>query len=272
MNKFFESLTRFILLLTAAAAVFYIWARLIEPSVIRVRRVSVETQSLPASARGLKIALFSDTHIGFGFDVSDLKKAVEKINALQPDIIAFTGDLFDDYGKWKGKDDAVIDALLALDAKIGKYAVLGNHDYVPGAKKPTQNILMAAGFEVLYNDTLYLPKYGISLFGMDDCIYGQGSAGAFMHQPGLYNIVLCHEPDVFAELSGADFMLSGHTHGGQVCPPLVKPLVLPRMGKKYAAGLYEERGGQLFVSRGLGTTIMKLRFLCPPEIDLLTLS
>lgn len=272
MRNIFNFLTKLVLIVTAIGAAVFCWAYFVEPTMIRVEEVTVEARALPSAAQGLKIVQFSDTHLGFGFDEQMLADAVEQINMQLPDIIAFTGDLYDDYSKSNVDDAKVIELLGKLSAPLGKYAVLGNHDYGPQAQDRIDEILTMAGFTVLYNDTLQLPEYGLTIFGMDDAMFGKGNALAFMAQPGSYNLVLCHEPDVFAQMDGVDLMLSGHTHGGQIRLPLLGAVALPRMGREYVAGLYEDGAERLYVNRGLGTTIMKLRFLCTPEITVLTLS
>ena len=272
MRSIFDFLTKLVLIVTAIGAAVFCWAYFVEPTMIRVEEVTVEARALPNAAQGLKIVHFSDAHLGFGLDEQMLADVVEQINAQSPDMIAFTGDLYDDYSKSDIDDAKVIELLGKLSARLGKYAVLGNHDYGPQAQARIDEILSAAGFTVLYNDMLQLPEYGLSIFGMDDCMFGKGSASAFLAQPESFNLVLCHEPDVFAQMNGVDLMLSGHTHGGQIRLPLLGATALPRLGREYVAGLHENGAQQLYVNRGLGTTIMKLRFLCTPEITVLTLS
>lgn len=271
IKRFFNFLTTLVLILTVLAAALFGWARFMEPTMIRIEQVEVEAAGLPSSAAGLKIALFSDTHLGFSFDAQKLSDAVRLINEQAPDIVCFTGDLYDDYSKSKEEDAAVIAALAELEAPLGKYAVLGNHDYGPQAQKRTDEILTAGGFSVLYNESVQFPEYGMHLFGMDDCMFGAGKASAYQAQVGSFNLVLCHEPDVFDGMQGADLMLSGHTHGGQVRLPFIGAAALPGLGKNYISGLYEKENGDIYVNRGLGTTIMKLRLFCTPEITILTL-
>lgn len=271
IKRFFNLLTTLVLILTILAAALFAWARFVEPAMIRVEQVEISARNLPVSANGLKIALFSDTHLGFGFNAEKLADAVRLLNEQNPDLIAFTGDLYDDYSKSEEDDEAVIRALASLEAPLGKYAVLGNHDYGPRAQKRTDEILTAGGFSVLYNESVQLPEYGLCIFGMDDCMFGTGDALAYQAQVGSYNFVLCHEPDVFDGMAGVDLMLSGHTHGGQVRLPLMGAAALPGLGKNYVSGLYGEDGRQIYVNRGLGTTIMQLRLFCTPEITLITL-
>ena len=271
IKRFFNLLTALVLILTVLSAALFAWARFVEPAMIRVERVDIQVAGLYPSADGLKIALFSDTHLDFGLDAEKLADAVRLINEQGPDLVCFTGDLYDDYSKSGEEDMAVIHALAGLEAPLGKYAVLGNHDYGPQAQKRTDEILTAGGFSVLYNESVQLPEYGLHLFGMDDCMFGAGDAAAYRAQAGSCNIVLCHEPDVFDGMQDVDLMLSGHTHGGQVRLPLVGAAALPGLGKNYVSGLYEKENGKIYVNRGLGTTIMQLRLFCTPEITILTL-
>ncbi len=271
IKRFFNLLTALVLILTVLSAALFAWAHFVEPAMIRVDQVDILTAGLRPSADGLKIALFSDTHLGFGFDAEKLADAARLINEQGPDLICFTGDLYDDYSKSGEEDMAVIHALAGLEAPLGKYAVLGNHDYGPQAQKRTDEILTAGGFSVLYNESVRMPEYGLHLFGMDDCMFGAGDASAYRAQEESCNIVLCHEPDVFDGMQDVDLMLSGHTHGGQVRLPLVGAAALPGLGKNYVSGLYEKESGKIYVNRGLGTTIMQLRLFCTPEITILTL-
>ncbi len=271
IKRLFNRLTALVVIITVLGAALFAWAHFVEPAMIRVEQVEITAEDLPASADGLKIALFSDAHLGFGLDVEKLADAVALINEEQPDLIAFTGDLYDDYSKSAPDDAEVIQVLAGLSAPLGKYAVLGNHDYGPLAHRRTDEILSAGGFKVLYNQSVQLPEYGLSVFGMDDCMFGAGDASAYQPQMDYYNLVLCHEPDVFAQMQDVDLMLSGHTHGGQVRLPFIGAAALPGLGKTYVSGLYEEGNGRIYVNRGLGTTILQLRLMCTPEITILTL-
>ena len=275
MKSVFRFLTRVILVLTAAAALLFIWGYCIEPHRIRVETASVGTAAeLPANARGVRICAFSDTHLGFGYDAAMLEEAAETIDAQDPDLIVFLGDLYDDYGKLSPdtrQEDEVIAVLSLLSAPAGKYAVLGNHDYAGNVQRDIDRILTAAGFTVLYDEAVELPMYGLCVYGARDRIYGGADPAAYTPKAGYYNVVLSHEPDVFDEMKGVDLMLSGHTHGGQIRVPFVGTLVDSTYGRRYTSGLYSDSRGQIYVTRGLGMTILKLRFLCPPEISVLNI-
>lgn len=264
-------MTCLVILITLVIAVFFVWGHYIEPSMIRVRHYDINLGSASALRYGIRIAQFSDVHLGFSRSAAELEDIAAKVNAEKPDIIVFTGDMYDDYADSGEDDGSVIAALNAFSAPMGKYAVIGNHDNVTSARRRTIEILTEGGFTVLIDRSVELEEFGISLFGLDDCIYG-GDPSAFKAKEGYCNILLCHEPDIFDKVSGEDLMLSGHTHGGQAVMPVVGPLHLPKLGKNYPGGLYEKEGSYLCVSRGLGATIVDLRFLCPPEISIIDLN
>lgn len=273
MKHLFRFLTKLVLVLTIVCVVLFLWAYFVEPHQVKLEKTAVGVTILPEETRGVRICAFSDTHLGFGFGASNLADAGETIMAEKPDLIVFLGDLYDNYAACpedEREEEAVIAALSALSAPMGKYAVLGNHDYTRSVQKDIDRILTAGGFTVLYDETVDLPEYGIRLFGAKDRIYGRSDPDAFQKHAGYYNIVLSHEPDVFDEMHGVDLMLAGHTHGGQIRVPFLGTLVGSRYGENYVSGLYDAHGGQVYVTRGLGMTILKLRFLCPPEISVLT--
>ncbi|MBN6188140.1 metallophosphoesterase [Aneurinibacillus sp. BA2021] len=250
----------------------------VEPYRLRKRELTVPVARLPNGFAGFRIAHFSDVHIGHGLTAEDLAPLIDDINSAAPDLIAFTGDLFDD-----GMEDMreTVQQLKRLDAPYGKYAVLGNHD-VRGEGKGEQIIraYREAGFIPLINERVKLQHHAaqdiIIVAGLDDywrtpdwdAACGGIPAGACM-------IVLAHEPDVAdqTEQYGAALQLSGHSHGGQVRLPFIGGILYPPCGRKYPDGLQRTESGNMLVhtSRGIGTTILPVRFFCAPEWYVLTL-
>ncbi len=255
----------------------FVWMRWVEPSLLSVTSTEIQSDTLPEAADGLRIAQFTDTHFGFDYDVERFERAVEKMNSFDPHIVVFTGDLYEEYAKYPADDEGIVAALSAIRAPQGKYAVLGNHDYGRGAQEESIRILEAGGFTVLRNESVELSLLGITLTGIDDCFYGSGGSFDLDALPAdTYNLALCHEPDLFAasDSSALDLLLSGHTHGGQVRLPFLGELILPAQGRIYPMGHYDSgnaRESQLFVSRGLGTSKMPIRFCCMPEVAFVTL-
>jgi len=277
IGRLFRLLTRLVIFGVAAFVLVFVWMRVAEPRIVTTTEVTVKSEHLPALADGVRVAQFSDTHFGFDYDTDRFARAVEKINEFSPHIVVFTGDLFEEYEKFPADEDAIIALLSAIRATHGKYAVLGNHDYGREADDESVRVLEAGGFTVLRNESVELTLLGITLTGVDDVMFGDGAAYDFASLAGdTYNLVLCHEPDVFEKAAtySVDLMLSGHTHGGQVRLPLAGELILPPYGQQYPMGEYAARnvrGSQLFVSRGLGASKMPIRFLCAPEVALVTL-
>ncbi|MFM1653107.1 metallophosphoesterase [Brevibacillus sp. B_LB10_24] len=242
---------------------------------IAIREEVIAFERLPAGLDGLRIVQFSDVHAGHYFSTQDLLKVVEQVNGLQPDLICFTGDLFDSR---VNDAEEIVSALSKLSPRLGKWAVLGNHDYRSGSEKVAK-VLTQAGFELLQNQHGAAGSLGKNFYiaGVDDVLHGKPDLQQALRgiPEGSFTILLSHEPD-FADYAGGfpvDLQLSGHSHGGQVRLPFIGPILTPEYGQKYPDGLQRVEGASLLVytNRGIGTTILPIRFFCRPEITLLTL-
>ncbi len=259
---------------------------------VDVSRVEVKLATLPAQFDGLTIAHLSDIHHGIFTDYEYISHCVEITNGLKPDIIALTGD----YTLLEKKYiEPCADALKSLRAGVGIFAVLGNHDYYQSAGQ-TAHALRQAGFTMLIEGRERLEKRGakISLLGADDLLYGHWDVTRLLREvpEDETKITLAHNPDYIGRVAGrgryVDFMLSGHTHGGQVRLPLLgAPHVVSDYGQRYVMGLnraevqpdqqpnsgqYRSKGPmQIYTTRGIGTIMLPVRFDCPPEIVLYTL-
>ncbi len=251
---------------------------------VQVSRVDVKLGRLPAQFDGLTIAHLSDIHHGIYTDLEYIGRCVEIANGLKPDIVALTGDFVLADKKYI---EPCADALKALRAGVGVFAVLGNHDYYHSAGLVTR-ALRHAGFTVLIDGRERLEKRGakISLLGADDLLYGHWDVGKLLRDvpEDEARITLAHNPDYIGRVANRghymDFMLSGHTHGGQIRMPLVgAPHVISDYGQRYIIGLNRlespPSGGrgpmQIYTTRGIGTITLPVRFDCPPEIVLYTL-
>lgn len=247
----------------------YIYSRYIEPNLLMVTTEKLESSELKVP---LKIVFLGDTHFGELYDVSQLDRIVKKINAENPDIVIFTGDLIGATGNYTGNPDLISQGLDQIQATYGKYAVLGNHEYALSKKFDYKEIMKAGGFEVLVNDWLDISKINVRLLGLDDNTLGSPDRDlGYEALNGAYNILMTHEPDIVDEMdiNGIQLILAGHTHGGQISIPLLTEKFLPSGGKKYVKGLYViGSNGQtdLFVTRGIGMTDLPFRFMSVPEI------
>ncbi|WP_258279389.1 metallophosphoesterase [Paenibacillus sp. SC116] len=267
----------FILLLTLLAYSTYI-----EPKMLRVKDINIASEYIPPSFDDMTIVHFSDTHIGEYYDNENLKKLVDRVNQLHPDLIIFTGDLFDHYSKYGAKRDEAQQLLGQMKAHLGKYAVYGNHDRGGGGSRKYERYLKEAGFEVLMNEThpIVLPNgEKIVLAGLDDAMLGNPDIPNTLSQLRAedFNIAVVHQPDLADEIANypVDLQLSGHSHGGQVQTPWSKPIYTPPLAVTYVEGRYMIRDGnkpmQLYVNRGIGTTRLPIRFMNAPELTKITL-
>lgn len=248
----------------------------IEPSWYEVSPVRLTFDRLPAAFHGKRIVQFSDVHIGEYYDLSHLRVVVDLINEQKPDILVFTGDLFD----YKVTEDPekTAEMLASLHAPLGKWAVLGNHDYYVNVKA-IQNILRSGHFSTLINShsTIQLGGSAIQIAGVDDMTKGKPNVQAALQgaNSDLFTLLLSHSAN-YADIAAKepiDLQLSGHSHGGQIRLPLLGAVVTPPNGNKYVMGHYVVEGSklQIYTNRGIGTSYAPVRFLCRPEITVITL-
>ncbi|GLQ34039.1 metallophosphoesterase [Amylibacter marinus] len=236
-------------------------------------------ENWPAEAPALRIALLSDFHFGaHSDDLTRFEKIVKITNAQEPDVILLLGDFLNTphFGSDNIDAQTIAHILGPLAAPLGVWAVLGNHDWRHDgagiwAALQDQNI------QVLENEAATLEYAGhlVSLVGMGD--FGTrptdwNSALADV-SPQAAMVVMAHDPASFASMPARDgIMFSGHTHGGQVRLPFFGALVnSSKSPLSWSYGHVELNKKQLFVTRGLGTSILPIRFNCPPEVCLITL-
>lgn len=276
--------------LISCAWFFGVWAFLWEPQQLVIRRIetTAETWSGPA----LRIGIISDTHTdGPHMSLSRLSSVVQQMNAEQPDIVLLLGDFvagFAARGERSQAEQAAIaqglQAFSALRAPLGVHAVLGNHDWAyDGSYVEAQ--LRAAGVNVMENDRRLITRPGGAFWlgGLADyesqrtqpsySITLGDQEGRLPVSPAAPVIVMSHWPDAFAVAPGSVALtLAGHSHCGAVNLPFFGRLAAASDGsRRWPCGLYEERGGKLYVSGGLGVSILPVRFRQPPEITVLTL-
>ena len=258
MKKFFKYLI--IVILTVI-----IWGLLVEPNLLIVRHYKIKNESL----KGTKIVFASDFHLKQN-EYKKLKKIVKKINTQNADIVILGGDFVKGH---KPSSSMPIDSIAAelsrLRAPLGVFAVLGNHDWMYGGEEVTA-ALSQAGITILANNSVKLDFKGDSLClsGVEDMIMRRPNISKALKHCHYDTILITHSPDIFPDVPPRVLLtLAGHTHGGQVTLPLIgSPIVPSRYGQRYARGFIEEGGKQMIVSKGLGTSLLPLRFNTKPEI------
>lgn len=254
-------------ILFAIIFIFCIWAFLIEPNMLNVTKLDLKINGLS----GLKVVFVGDLHVK-PYQKEHLKHVVEKINEQHPDLILCIGDFVSGHKHRHSLSiEEIAKELSVLKPKYGFYTVLGNHDWWQGGEK-IEKVLEQNGIVVLGNEnkTIYMNGKRLSIAGVED-LSTRGvdvqKAVKGIHHP---SILLSHSPDIFPlvkKQSKVDLVLAGHTHGGQVRLPFIGPVIVPSdYGKNYAQGLIEESGHRMFVTRGVGTSVIPMRFNCIPEI------
>lgn len=259
-------------------AALAVWAFWIEPSRLVVKRVTLDWK--PAAGRGLRIALISDLHVGSPFvGLDKVREVVAAINQEECDLVVIAGD-FVASGRI-GAAPRVMPEVFApelqkLRSRLGVLAVLGNQDWWyshPGVRRPLQS----HGITVLHNRAVSYPTGSGKLWiaGLGELWAKEDDMKATLEDVphGAPVILLTHNPDIFPTAPPrVNLVLAGHTHGGQVKFPFIgAPVVPSQYGQRYAAGYIEENGRRMFVTTGVGTSILPVRFGVPPEIVILTL-
>ncbi len=254
-------------------------------------RVPVRSGRLPAAFDGLKVVHISDMHLGsFGDDLSIVRNGVELINAEAPDLIVFTGDMVNDYAE---EAEPFIEVLRGLNARLGKFSILGNHDYSDYPKWESATAKAAnlerlkaihaeMGFRLLLDEHEVIEQDGerIGLLGVQNWghrfqQYGDLARTLQGTESLPFRILLSHDPTHWSYQvmgTGVDLTLSGHTHGAQLGVKLGNSTYSPAQWVyKHWAGLYAEGEQQLYVNRGFGFVGFPGRVGMPPEITVLEL-
>jgi uncharacterized protein len=259
-----------------------LWGFWWEPQQLVVTRRELTLPGWPRQLAGLKVALLSDLHIGSPFwDLPALSRLVARTNAEKPDLILLAGDyqINDVPGGVLVGPEAIAQGLAPLQAPLGVFAVLGNHDWWNDGER-TRKAFEARGISVLEESSRRLERAGTGFYlvGLADQMTRPSDPAAALAAlpPNAPTLLLVHEPDVFESFPrlgiSPTLTLAGHTHGGQVWLPLLGRRVVPsRFGQRYAYGHVVENGRHLFVTSGIGTSVLPVRFLVPPEIAMLTL-
>ncbi len=247
---------------------------LVEPNWLDVTRVRIPIPNLPEPLNGLRIVQFSDVHLGRYTREWYLRHLVRVLGDLRPDVLVFTGDMVT---RGDGAITGWLRTFAGLQAPLGVWGVLGNHDHWTDADMVHTLIERHTPIRILRNENVQLEVEGVAfwLVGVDDAWVGADAPDiAFAGVPeDAFRLVLMHEPDAaeWLPFTPQTLQLSGHSHGGQVRLPLVGPPLLPYLGRRYDMGLFRVRGGWLYTNRGIGVITPPIRLNCRPEVTLFTL-
>ena len=252
----------------------------VEPHWLEFVHRDLPIENLPAHLNGKTLAQLSDIHVGPQVSDAYLAESLQRLRALSPDIVVYTGD-FLSYRPSRG--DAQFQQLrdiltVAPRGTIATIGILGNHDYGVNWSQPEvaariAQVLEQQDIQLLRNEVASLP--GLDVIGVDDLWAHRADAGAAIAKRTQSAVIaLCHNPDGLDSLDWTGYrgwVLAGHTHGGQCKPPFLPPPLLPVRNSRYTAGeIAVNEGRTLYISRGVGH-LLKARFNVRPEITLFTL-
>jgi uncharacterized protein len=257
-------------LVAGAGTGMLVYGALIESKRLVVSRKTLRLKGWPKRLSDFRIALLADFHIRDQYSVQLALRAVQAAVDDKPDMIVFAGDLV---GYWKEATAELLDEVLSplWNSAIPAVGVPGNHEYWRGGPEYLEVIFDRYNIVLLRNRSILMG--GIQWVGIDSLNAGRADPCMALRQVGPEPLVaIWHEPDAVDALpQGCDLMLSGHSHGGQFVLPGGFVPMTSRNGKRYLAGFYPDAPTPLFVTRGVGTTGPPSRFLCPPELVILTL-
>jgi predicted MPP superfamily phosphohydrolase len=242
---------------------------------VEVTRAELAIPGLPVAHQGLTIAHLSDIHLYDGFHPG-ARRAIDLVQAARPDVTFMTGDIVESLDQLK----VAVSFFRECRGRLATVVTLGNWEHAKGVTpEDMERCCDAAGAVFLLNDALLIGDRSapVALIGLDDPRAGSPDpARALREVPrGAVQVWGFHAPGYADRLRRKPFpppalMLSGHTHGGQIrLPPL--PAITPWGSGRFVAGWYRDTFAPLFVSRGIGTSDIRARFLCPPEIGLITI-
>ena len=268
MKKFLTIISIILLIITLIA----LYSRFIETSKLVTKELSIN-ENIPESYDGLKIVHFSDLHYGRVITKNYINNLIKEINLINPDLVIFTGDLIDKDTKLKESDIAYLtDSLKSINAKLGKYSIMGNHDYT--FKEKIKNIYSNSDFILLINsnDIIYNTNNDpIFIGGLDSTLEGTPDIAKTINNIEVnYKIMLTHEPDISDQIikqASPNLILSGHSHNGQIRLPLIGAIIKPNGAEKYYDNHYQVNNTNIYISSGIGESRINFRLFNSPSIN-----
>jgi len=255
-----------------------VYARYIGTMGLDTKEYTIYDSDIPEGFDGIKIVHFSDLHYNRAITLSKVEKIVEEINLINPDIVVFTGDLVDKDAMLTDSDyNKLTSVLRKINAKFGKYAVLGNHDY----DKDMDDIIsiydnsdfkyLDNEYDIIYNklnEEIFIGGINTVSYNMDDVPKTLEYINE--HNEIEYKIVLVHEPvisDNIVKVYSVNLILAGHSHNGQIRIPIIGAIYTPPDYKKYYDNYYNIDGTSLYISSGIGVSTVNYRLWNKPSIN-----
>lgn len=242
-----------------------------EANSLSLEKVAIRLKRLPKKLDGFRIIHLSDVHHSPFTNLEHIARAVKIANRLKPDMFVLTGDYVSHETEFIAP---VAEVLGKLEAEFGTHACLGNHDHWTDAedlircfRREKINLLINEGFRLNARDSSFW------LAGVDDYMVGKTDVPASMRGsfPDEMKVLLAHNPVIIRQAArlGIDLMFSGHTHGGQVKMRDKRKNIFAK--RRLTSGLHQRKNTQIYITRGIGTVVLPVRYQCPPEISLIEL-
>ncbi len=242
-----------------------------EANTLTIENIKIRLKRLPKNLEGFRLVHLSDIHHSPFTDIAHISRAVEISNQLKPDMFVLTGDYISHETAYIAPMAKVLGQ---LKSEFGTYACLGNHDHWTNAEMVT-DLMRQENINVLINEGFRFAARGASfwLAGVDDYMVGKTDLRSALRGsfPDEMKMLLAHNPIIVRRAARVevDLVLSGHTHGGQIKIRNEEKRILPR--RKLKNGLYRRKDTQIYITRGIGTVVLPMRYGCPPEISLIEL-
>ena len=255
-----------------------VYARYVGTMGLVTKEYTINDSDVPDGFDGIKIVHFSDLHYNRAISLSKVKSVIDEINLINPDIVVFTGDLIDRDATLSEKDyNDLTNLLLKINARYGKYAIMGNHDYIKDKEKVI-DVYNGSNFkyldndyEVIYNknmETIFIGGLGTISYEQEDI---NKTLDYLNENKDIdYKIVLVHEPDISGQIAKdyhVNLILAGHSHNGQVRLPIIGAIYTPPHARKYYDNYYRIEGTDLYISSGIGVSLVNYRLWNRPSIN-----
>ncbi len=244
-----------------------------EANTLEIEEVQINLKRLPKKLDGFRLVHLSDIHHSPFTNLEHIENAVNIANDLKPDMFILTGDYVSHEVEYI---EPVGEVLGELESAYGTFACLGNHDHWTDAEAVTKS-LRQNNIKVLVNEGFRFTADDVSfwLCGVDDHMVKQTDLNAALHGsfPDEMKMLLAHNPVIIRQAVkfDIDLIFSGHTHGGQINVRDKEKKILPKR-RKPKSGLHRRKDTQIYVTRGIGTVVLPVRYQCPPEISMITLN
>jgi len=272
MSKMLKIMFKTLLLII----IVLLYSRYIGTSGFITKEYTLYHNNLPDNFDGLKIVHFTDIHYGRAISEEKINKIINEINLINPDIVVFTGDLFDSDTPLSSKDlDFLTKSFSNINAKYGKYSVIGNHDInrLSDIKEIYENSnfkLLENSYDIIYNSN----NEEIFIGGLANVTYNQDNIEETLNILDTknidYQIIITHEPDISDQVvssSDVSLILAGHSHNGQVRLPFIGAIYTPPLSRNYFDEYYKLNNTDLYISSGIGVSKVNYRLWNRPSIN-----